>query len=540
MDQEEDEEEQKKQQKKQQKKEKKKQKKQKQKQKKQQKKQQEQEQQQQQQQQPYQHDDDVDVDADDDNDDDDDDDNDWIDDGDNDDDSSLIACMLDDNDDDEEEQQRRKGEWWFDHDRSCDVCQRENCTTRCSRCGMHYYCSVECQRYDWKKGGHQESCEAGAYTFLKELYAERNAEMNAWEEDAKRKRQEKQRATAAAAQERQHEGEDEDEDAFDHDRLCEMCEQECATSCSRCRLVYYCSVDCQRQDWKEGHRKICKPRPKKKKAPSGLDSMSALPDEILARIGITVAKLCGAREFVRLSRVSKRLKKVLLDSKSEEMIPEIIRIRSSFIDHSAMLLPSFSSLPIKIHTLEQLGFYERVVGHTPLPYGETYHNLLEENRCHFEPGRRDFCRYSSGHSNDLIMAVQRILRNHPRSFVLLDAHCGTNESDIFYDIDAQTFSQCRGEYVQTCIVGDGAGFIGGIEMTKMRVMVRQWGKEVAKRARQSPHPYGEIAEEKGWVEVFVGLPEGKELIDSDLLLILPPRPDFYAPNLDANYFDGNY
>ena len=35
--------------------------------------------------------------------------------------------------------------------------------------------------------------------------------------------------------------------------------------CSACKSVFYCSVECQRQDWKNGHRERCKGMQKKAK-----------------------------------------------------------------------------------------------------------------------------------------------------------------------------------------------------------------------------------------------------------------------------------
>ncbi len=43
-------------------------------------------------------------------------------------------------------------------DRSCKVCGVGPCTNRCSLCKQVYYCSVDCQRTDWTKGGHRKNC----------------------------------------------------------------------------------------------------------------------------------------------------------------------------------------------------------------------------------------------------------------------------------------------------------------------------------------------------------------------------------------------
>ena len=38
---------------------------------------------------------------------------------------------------------------------------------------------------------------------------------------------------------------------------CGNCSQPSKTKCSRCKLIYYCGVDCQKKDW-TSHKKFCK------------------------------------------------------------------------------------------------------------------------------------------------------------------------------------------------------------------------------------------------------------------------------------------
>lgn len=99
------------------------------------------------------------------------------------------------------------------------------------------------------------------------------------------------------------------------------------------------------------------------------DFDSMLPDDIVVKIGKTVAKFCGLRDFVFLSRASKRLKRLLTDS--EETVSDVIRIR---IDCSYSSY--FLSSPCSVCTLEQMGFYESCVA-------AGHHYLLEEtNKFH--------------------------------------------------------------------------------------------------------------------------------------------------------------
>ncbi|CAM6051440.1 unnamed protein product [Sphagnum compactum] len=40
--------------------------------------------------------------------------------------------------------------------------------------------------------------------------------------------------------------------------LCSICKNPTSRRCSRCKAVRYCSLECQRQHWREGHKKECK------------------------------------------------------------------------------------------------------------------------------------------------------------------------------------------------------------------------------------------------------------------------------------------
>lgn len=39
---------------------------------------------------------------------------------------------------------------------------------------------------------------------------------------------------------------------------CVVCQEAAKSSCGRCRSVAYCSAECQKVDWKKGHKKKCK------------------------------------------------------------------------------------------------------------------------------------------------------------------------------------------------------------------------------------------------------------------------------------------
>lgn len=51
-------------------------------------------------------------------------------------------------------------------EKSCTLCSKENCTTRCSRCKHYYYCSKACQTTHWKE--HKKSCMPDYVSYLKD------------------------------------------------------------------------------------------------------------------------------------------------------------------------------------------------------------------------------------------------------------------------------------------------------------------------------------------------------------------------------------
>ena len=91
----------------------------------------------------------------------------------------------------------------------CSVCSKEG-AKRCSKCKLQYYCSKECQQSDWKN--HKAICRKG------------NSE----------------ETSAAMSLE-----------------PCSVCSKEASKKCSNCKLQFYCSKQCQKEDWKN-HKAICK------------------------------------------------------------------------------------------------------------------------------------------------------------------------------------------------------------------------------------------------------------------------------------------
>jgi hypothetical protein len=40
-------------------------------------------------------------------------------------------------------------------------------------------------------------------------------------------------------------------------RLCARCNRPAAKHCSGCKAVHYCTPECQRQHWQDGHKQVC-------------------------------------------------------------------------------------------------------------------------------------------------------------------------------------------------------------------------------------------------------------------------------------------
>jgi len=248
-------------------------------------------------------------------------------------------------------------------------------------------------------------------------------------------------------------------------------------------------------------------------------SLTILPDEMLVRIGISVAKLCGIQEFISFSQVSKRMKRLLMDS--EATLSNVIRVR---IRQSTVPLSSVDAAAIR--NLPQLAFFESLV----------QHNIFQENRVHFEFADLQI---ADSDSIALVKAVRSILSKYPFASVILEAHCGTPAPTEV----AWLYSHYRGKVVRTAIVS-GTGSLDeddndeAVEDPQLRgrVGIRAWGKMVTEIVSQSQHPYRELARQgRGWVEVYMRIESS--ISSTERILEFPPRPDFYSqtPNTPREY-----
>ena len=103
----------------------------------------------------------------------------------------------------------------------CAFCKKSSAQLhRCKKCCLVFYCGPDCQKKDWARG-HKETCVAfePPLVFVPPTVVPSVAALK-----------------------------------------CGFCKQifEKLYACKKCSLVAYCGKDCQRQDWKRGHRETCR------------------------------------------------------------------------------------------------------------------------------------------------------------------------------------------------------------------------------------------------------------------------------------------
>jgi len=163
-----------------------------------------------------------------------------------------------------------------------------NCKTpsynlkRCSKCKKKWYCSVECQKKNWKF--HKKNCKKIHKTLMKNIEKSKNRDKRAWNyifelvdniiyatrfscniEDDPVKQINAKLAKEHIKQTKKNFKKNGTEN-FEFFRIREcnwhLCpvittESKKLKLCNGCEMVYYCSLNCQKKDWKS-HKEFCK------------------------------------------------------------------------------------------------------------------------------------------------------------------------------------------------------------------------------------------------------------------------------------------
>ncbi|RIA79565.1 hypothetical protein C1645_840398 [Glomus cerebriforme] len=99
---------------------------------------------------------------------------------------------------------------------NCKLCQKPS-TSRCAKCHQIFYCSRECQKEDWNE--HKKSCGNSPVVKNNETI-------------------------------------DENFRKFPIMNDCKVCQKPSTSKCAKCHQIFYCSRECQKEDWNE-HKKSC-------------------------------------------------------------------------------------------------------------------------------------------------------------------------------------------------------------------------------------------------------------------------------------------
>ena len=174
-----------------------------------------------------------------------------------------------------------------------------NCTAsdvplqKCGRCGLVRYCSVECQKQHWIKGGHKQFCLTPNERKVQAVDGGGGSTKNSGDEEVCSVCLQPLSSTKTSTLPCTHVIHVkclEQLQSFSDQQLCPVCRAElpsenksksttsgrkCANcgaiqcpdgapllDCSRCKKVAYCGRDCQAEHWKKGgHKKVCKTKP---------------------------------------------------------------------------------------------------------------------------------------------------------------------------------------------------------------------------------------------------------------------------------------
>ncbi len=120
--------------------------------------------------------------------------------------------------------------------RKCNLCEEDIHVDvrKCAGCREAFYCSKVCQEKDWKQG-HKNTCSGRKSDGS-------GSNINSSSKTNSESRREKTTS-------------DNNDINICHNK---ECSEVGVRRCSKCKQAWYCSENCQRSDWKNGHKKKCK------------------------------------------------------------------------------------------------------------------------------------------------------------------------------------------------------------------------------------------------------------------------------------------
>ena len=287
-------------------------------------------------------------------------------------------------------------------------------------------------------------------------------------------------------------------------KSCNVCGKECAKHCSRCRLVFYCSVNCQHQDWKR-HKKECKIVPKKKEDIG--PTLASLPDDLLVQIGKWVAKICNVRSYQALAMTSKSFHSLLMDDTTVSTVIETESFR---------VMDRFSKNERDSHGANASGYllFGFPESFQELHLWKTALELMSERSNKFYFPIVDVARAAF-----IIRSICGVMTLNRSAIVILDAHCG---SDAPLEQSRET-SYTSGMFIGLNLARAFANLGGSkaVESMKSRVFIRNWGATARESAIAMQDAHAKrVAEGSGWVEVSFRI-KLKEIVE------FPPRSRLY-------------
>ena len=250
----------------------------------------------------------------------------------------------------------------------------------------------------------------------------------------------------------------------------------------------------------------------------------SLPDKILVDIGLSVAKVCGLRDFVFFSMASKRLHTLLMNS--EATVSEVIRFRTSFMSRSLStttpkatqtmktmsitstgstirkepLVPPYSpSLPADLRNLRELKLFECFYG--SFIKRRNVLNYPHAPHFHLPPDGDRHSRHARWHAQkEVVLAIARdVVRAVPSAAWVLESHCAAVTNNPTGDDDRDSNVTLRHSILHTL------QFATQLEIPTDNTSISIKGRRLGRKAPDPDHFLVIQLEPSFWLELYVTL-----------------------------------